>query len=150
MENKEFKSEFLNYKAVLFDSVSKNGVNYAPTFVESCVVLRLQETTKFLPNTFNDIRMGVKLSVPYGYFLQFHLKQMLHVKYRLILTNGDVVKSNFKREIIITLWNPTQDEVTIEAGTPLLNGFLSRMAFAMSQKTYEEKFGKKINFCFID
>ena len=151
MEELEAKKEFFNnYKAILFENVDNDKVTYEPTFVESCIVLRLQENKKFLPNTFHDVRLGVKLSVPYGYYLSLHLKQMLHVKYRLMLTSGDIVKSNFKRELVITLWNPTNNEFSLEAGVPLVNGFLNRMSFAISKKQYEERFGKKINFHFID
>ena len=123
---------------------------HPPVFLEGSIVLMLQEKVLFKANSFTDVKMGIRLSVPYGYCLQMYLKQMLHAKHRLMLSNGFIVKNSFKREVIVTIWNPTSNDVTLDVGVPLLNGYLSRISFAISQHVYEERVGKKVNFSFIE
>ena len=144
------KKEFLNQKAVLYSAVNESGLLHPPVFLEGSIVLILQENVFFKANSFTEVKMGIRLSIPYGYFLQMYLKQMLHAKYRLMLSNGVIIKNSFKREVIVTIWNPTSNDVTLDVGVPLLTGYLSRIAFAISQHVYEERMGKKVNFSFIE
>lgn len=144
------KQEFLNQKAVLYAPADDKELIYPPIFVNGGIDILLQESICFKAGSFTDIKMGVKLSIPYGYFLQFFLKKMLHIKHRLILSSGDLVRNSFKREIIISIWNTSNVDVTFDAGTPLLSGYLSRMSFAVPKGVYEERSGKKINFTFIE
>lgn len=144
------KQEFSNQKAVLYASANDKEIKYPPIFNSGGIDILLQESIHFNAGSFTDIKMGIKFSIPYGYFLQFFLKKMLHIKHRLILSGGELVRNSFKREIIITIWNPSNAGVTLEEGTPLLSGYLSRMAFAVPKGVYEERFGKKINFTFVE
>lgn len=67
---------------------------------------------------FKMIDLGVAIDIPDGYMLMLCSRSSMPVKKNLIIANGfGVIDSDFKNELKIVFYNPTDEDVILEENT---------------------------------
>lgn len=94
--------------------------------------LYVSETAVIEPHAFKDIRAGIRICVPTGYFTRITGRSST-IRNRGLLVAEGIIDSGYRGELFAGVWNLTGEPVTIEAGERVAQLLIHRVIRAEFQ-----------------
>lgn len=116
-----------NPEFVLFSRMNENAVQPSKAYPRDAGWdLHTSATTTIAPHTRVDVPTGIEAALPYAFWGHILPRSSTLRKHGLQVVTA-VIDSGYRGEMFVQVYNPTNESVTVEAGTRLAQLILHRV-----------------------